>query len=61
MNPWHDPQFRAAWAEVSHLTPILDEAEERTGYETPTRDALLGGLVLLVLLLAPFLLAWWLG
>jgi hypothetical protein len=57
-NDFRDPVFLQAWMEVGKLTPVLDEREERTGYEHPLRDAVLGGLVLLVILGGPLLVAW---
>jgi len=59
---WSSPEYQAAWREASALTPVLDAPEDRTGYEHPVRDAVLGWLVLLLILGGPigigFLLSW---
>lgn len=49
---WHDPDFRAAWQEVTALTPVLDQPEADRPH--PLREVILGWLVFLVLVLLPF-------
>jgi len=60
VSDFRDPAYRAAWAEASALTPVLDEPEPYRS-RSPWRDAVLGWLVLVVLLGSQLLLAWWLA
>lgn len=52
-SDWHDPDYRAAWREVTRLTPVLDQPEPRARPTVP--EWVLGWLVFVALILLPFL------